>query len=145
LGQAKKTMLQDMPSSCGLHGHLEFGNDWLDWKYFWKFPISHKILNFGWKLMNNGLAMQENKRRGSMEIMDTWRVAINRKWLCMVWLDAHYPHAIWLREATRGHWLLQDEEQYVCVTHVRLSLLSTIFMELCFSLRINQHQSPYQH
>jgi len=31
------------------------------WKAFWKIPIPHKILIFGWRAINNGLATQSNK------------------------------------------------------------------------------------
>jgi hypothetical protein len=36
------------------------------WKSYWKLPIPHKILNFGWKVINKGLATQVNKKRCSI-------------------------------------------------------------------------------
>uniref|UniRef100_K3ZD33 RNase H type-1 domain-containing protein n=1 Tax=Setaria italica TaxID=4555 RepID=K3ZD33_SETIT len=32
------------------------------WKEYWKIRIPHKVLLFGWKVMKNGLATQDNKR-----------------------------------------------------------------------------------
>src|SRR5688572_17850131 len=37
------------------------------WKTFWKIPLPHKVLIFGWKLINDGLATRVNKRRRSIE------------------------------------------------------------------------------
>jgi hypothetical protein len=36
------------------------------WKEYWKILLPHKILIFGWKIMNNGLATQQNKFQRSM-------------------------------------------------------------------------------
>jgi hypothetical protein len=40
------------------------------WKNFWNIPIPHKILVFGWKVINNGLATQNNKCRRNIEVSD---------------------------------------------------------------------------
>ena len=45
------------PSSSGDQDHRPI------WKSYWNLPIPHKILVFGWKVMHNGLATQENKRK----------------------------------------------------------------------------------
>ena len=52
------------------------------WKAVWKIPLLHKILIFGWKIINNGLATQSNKSRtgitmsGSCEVCGMERESI---------------------------------------------------------------------
>ena len=44
------------------------------WKAFWKIPIPHKILIFGWRAINNGLATQSNKNRRGIAISSSCEV-----------------------------------------------------------------------
>ena len=60
------------------------------WKAFWKIPIPHKILIFGWKAINNGLATQSNKRRRRIVMSSSARCVVWRQsQRCMLLSGAH--------------------------------------------------------
>ena len=93
------------------------------WKNYWKLPIPHKILVFGWKAMHNGLATQENKRRrriisdGRCEICGKETESTEHALL-------RCDHTGALRAAMRKFWSLPDEEQFLSLTSE--SLLSFV-------------------
>lgn len=70
---------------------------------------------FGWKLMNNGLATQENKKHRSIITMSTCEVC-GMEEESVVHAVARCGHVVALREAMRKVWSLPDEEQYLCLT-----------------------------
>ncbi|CAN6177270.1 unnamed protein product [Urochloa humidicola] len=79
------------------------------WKVFWKIPIPHKVLNFGWKVAQNGLATQDNKKRRKLEVLSTCTICgmmEENAMHALVWCG----HAQTLREAMRDEWDLPNEE-----------------------------------
>ena len=78
------------------------------WKHFWAIPVPYKVLVFGWKFINNGLATQESKRQrtivstGSCEIC---RMEEESATHALV----RCGHAQALRQPMRDVWLLPNE------------------------------------
>ncbi|CAN6175074.1 unnamed protein product [Urochloa humidicola] len=83
------------------------------WKDFWKIPIPHKILNFGWKLIHNGLATRESKRRRSIVVESGCQVC-GTEFESAMHAVIRCNHAKFLRMAMREVWSLPEEEQ-LCV------------------------------
>jgi hypothetical protein len=79
------------------------------WKNFWNMPIPHKILVFGWKVINNGLATQDNKCHRNIVVSDQC-VICGKKTESGTHALVQCVHANALREAMRQHWILPDEE-----------------------------------
>lgn len=44
------------------------------WTAYWKLPIPHKILIFGWRAVHNGLATMTNKRGKRIEATSTCKI-----------------------------------------------------------------------
>jgi hypothetical protein len=44
------------------------------WKDFWKIPLPHKVMIFGWRAINNGLAAQANKRQRRISTTSTCEI-----------------------------------------------------------------------
>jgi hypothetical protein len=72
------------------------------WKSYWKMPLPHKVLIFGWNVIKNGLATQVNKKHCSIVIDNTCTIcgreeeSIEHALLCC-------DHTTILREAMRQH------------------------------------------
>ena len=81
------------------------------WKRYWSIPVPHKVPIFGWKVINNGLATQESKRKRN--IVSTGRYEIcGGKDESTAHALVGCDHAQALREAMRQVWVLPDEQQY---------------------------------
>jgi ribonuclease HI len=98
------------------------------WKNYWKLPLPHKVLIFGWKVINNGLATQVGKKSRSIVVDSTCTICGREDETiehALLWCN----HAATLREAMRLHWQLPDEEQLRNFTPLsllqRLDALST--------------------
>jgi hypothetical protein len=81
------------------------------WKRYWSTPLPHKILIFGWKVINNGLASRMNKISRHIVTIGTCEICGREDESIMhalLWCN----HAVSLREAMRQYWELPDEEQY---------------------------------
>lgn len=81
--------------------------------------MPHKILNFGLKAINNGLATQCNKMRRKIVPSGTCEVCGVGEESTMHAL-AWCPHAVSLRQLMRQQWLLPDEEQFSSLTPEKL-------------------------
>jgi hypothetical protein len=86
------------------------------WKNFWRLPIPHKVLIFGWRVAHCGLATQRNKRirniTASGVVCTIWGMADESKMHALI----HCEHAQHLRSALRQEWPLPDEEQFLQLT-----------------------------
>lgn len=78
------------------------------WRDYWKMPLPHKILVFGWKIANNGLATQQNKHRRSIVQLDTCEICGNGAETLNHALVG-CTHTTQLLTAMRTFWALPDE------------------------------------
>lgn len=85
------------------------------WKKLWKLPIPHKVLTFGWRAVNNGLAVQANKRRRNICITSTCEVCGMEDESVMHAL-VRCGHALVLRFAMRELWDLPDEQHLLSLS-----------------------------
>lgn len=79
------------------------------WKEFWKIPIPHKVSVFGWRVINNGLATQANKKQRHISVTSTCEVCGVEDESIMHAL-VKCDHANTLRSGIREIWTLPDEE-----------------------------------
>ncbi|CAO2192714.1 unnamed protein product [Urochloa humidicola] len=94
------------------------------WNQFWKMPIPHKILVFGWRVMNNGLATQRNKRSRSI-VPNSCCEICGMEDETVAHALVQCQHAKLLRQAVRTHWpSLPDELQ--CTRLQPENLLATL-------------------
>jgi ribonuclease HI len=89
------------------------------WKEFWKLPVPHKVAVFGWRVINNGLATQENKKHNKISLTSTCEVCGMEDETVMHAL-IRCGHAITLRAAMREVWKLPEEEQLLHLTPMGL-------------------------
>lgn len=85
------------------------------WKSFWKIPLPHKVLIFGWKVANNGLATQDNKKRRGIEVTSMCKICGVEEESCMHAL-IRCNHAKTLRDEMRVVWMLPDENFFLSLT-----------------------------
>ncbi|RLN32801.1 hypothetical protein C2845_PM03G31430 [Panicum miliaceum] len=93
------------------------------WNNYWKLPIPHKILIFGWRTVQEGLPTMHNKKKRNLEVVGTCKICGVEEESTMHAL-VRCSHACTLRNAMRQHLLLLDEEQFLQLTPE--SLVETI-------------------
>jgi Zn finger protein HypA/HybF involved in hydrogenase expression len=70
------------------------------WKAFWKLPIPHKVLIFGWRVANDGLATEVNKKIRKLPVSGTCSIC-GREEESVMHALIRCPHALHLRAAMR--------------------------------------------
>jgi hypothetical protein len=75
------------------------------WKCYWKAPLPPKVLIFGWKVINNGLASQVNKRTRNIVTYSTCEICGKEDESTTLAL-INCNHATALRDAMRQFWPL---------------------------------------
>ena len=104
------------------------------WKAFWKIPLPHKVLIFGWKVANKGLATQDNKKRRGIEISSICKICGMEEESSMHALVRCY-HARSLREAIREEWPLPTESFFLSLTPESL-IVSTVSQDVDMGARV---------
>ena len=82
------------------------------WKHFWAIPVPHKVLVFGWKFINNGLATQESKRQRTIVSTGSCEICAMEEESATHAL-VRCGHAQALRQAMRDVWLLPNEHFFL--------------------------------
>lgn len=80
-----------------------------------KISIPQKVLIFGWKMMNNRLATQDNKRRCSI-IVSTACEVCGMEEESVTHTLVRCGHTVTLRAAMRQLWNWPDQEQFLRLT-----------------------------
>jgi len=104
------------------------------WKAFWKIPLPHKVLIFGWKVANKSLATQDNKKRRGIEISSICKICGMEEESSMHALVRCY-HARSLREAIREEWPLPTESFFLSLTPESL-IVSTVSQDVDMGARV---------
>ncbi|WVZ62096.1 hypothetical protein U9M48_011881 [Paspalum notatum var. saurae] len=103
------------------------------WKAYWKIPLPHNVLIFGWKLNKNGLATGENKRRRGIESIDTCQIYGLEPESSMHAM-IRCPHARALRDASREDWKLPEE-------NLLLQLKPEVLIMFLYSIDVDEAAS----
>ncbi|CAL5097923.1 unnamed protein product [Urochloa decumbens] len=94
------------------------------WREYWKIPIPHKVLNFGWRVSLDGLATQGNKKRRRFQVTGLCEIC-GMEEESMMHALVRCGHAHTLRQAMRKDWHLPDEEQWLSLTPENLIMKLT--------------------